>query len=457
MAREKINWLVEENDVKEFTKPTYIEIPIDKGQYNYILTNGLINNKETKIYLKLLEELMVDRLFTNEEYNKYKKYLKYDLSLSYIPNFKENNWYIGYSPIEIYNNIFKILGINERLNYIDYSNHKSIRSTQNKISMILNNKRKEKDIIKEELLFIEDAIKAIDNIFLLSTYDIEAKIKDNIIYKNLLYYLSVKSLDILDKTDDIRYGIIPRDYYLEVTTLGTAQYPNQLFMDDVVYSYNHYNYNQRMSEVLVRYPILLEEKIGMNEINIMNELDIIKADNFIEDVEKEYWDYVNTASKKKIYTKTDRELNILLNRKINFYKSLMEETNEKGEKIVVSTIKGKNSLNGYYGFVLSNNYVVLDKFFKIRLDNLKSMPAYDEAIYIMPIDLFIELNGSKKAIREYRKKNPNGNVEVRNHTKKYSYEDRIKEASRKEDVSAIKSDWFLEFYPEKKLILKESN
>ena len=456
MSREKINWKIEELDLKEFINPISIEIPIDKGQYNYIFNGIKINNITAKDYCKSIEKYIADKIFTKD--NKYKKYFYYDLSLSYIPDYKNNCYKIGYSVVKIFNNIFDILGINEKLDYINYDNINEVNDLRRRIHLILIDEKlkylKDKNN-EDKFLFIQDILNNLDNIFSLVTYDIESKIKNNIIYKNLLYYLAVKSLDILDETDDIKYGILPKQYFIEVSSVGKAEFPRQLFMSDTeVYSYNYTNYNDRYNDILLRYPILFEESIGINEIGVMDELDIVKADNFIKEVEEDYFGYIKTYKKKKTYTKTDIELNEMLNDKINFYRELLNMKDEKGEKLVISPVKGKNSLQGYYGFVFNNNYIALDKFFSVRKDNLKLKPSFDEAIYSMPLDLFVDLKGSKRLMMDYIKKNPKGNVKRNYHTKKHSYRDRVLEVSKKDDVSTMKNDWFLSIYAPKKLVLE---
>lgn len=461
MDREKINWKVEEKDIKEFIELINIEIPIDKGQYGYIFNERKIKNMLPKDYFKNLEKSIVDILFNKDVYKKYKTILESKLSLSYIPNFKDGNWMIGYSPVEIYNNIFETLNINQKIDYINYSDKEIVSRTKKNIDLtltieklgILRDKSK-----KDKLLFIEDAVNAIDKVFMFNGYDMESRMQDCVIYKNLLYYLSVKSLDILDDTDDIKYAIIPKTYYKEVTTIGKAEWPNQLFMGDAVYSYNFNNFNDRFNKVLIRYPILLENELGIEEIGVMNQIDIVKADNFIDDVTLVYNKYVEKTKCKKTYTKDDFELNKMLIDKIEFYKDLLNKVDEDGNKVVVSPIKGKNNLYGYYGFILNNNYIVLDKFFNVRLTDNKIKPAKDEAIYVLPLDLFNELHGSKRLMMKYIKENPTGNVKRYYHTKKHSYKERIFNIAKKEDVSVLKSNWFLPLYTkseESKLVLKK--
>ena len=463
MAREKINWKVEENDVKEITEPLNIEIPIDRWQYSYIFQKNKIKNKKgeeilVSDFIKSIERDTVNGLYKGTEYNAYKRILYSKLSLSFIPDFKNKNWIIGYSPVEMINSIFETLNINERLDYIDYSNEKEIKKVKAKTELIL---KKEKlklmkdDANRNKVWFINDTISNIDNIFKYNGFNIESKIHDKITYKNLLYYLSVKSLDRLDETDKIEYALIPRVYYQEVSSIGRAEWPNQLFMGTGVYSYTGSTFNERYVEVLLRYPILFEQTLGIKEINVMDKLEIVEADNFIDDVETTYNGYIDKIKTKKDYSKTEKELNDMLNDKVAFYRELLNKTNEKGEKVVIAPIKGKIELKGYYGFILNNNYIVLDKFFNKNETTGKVKPSCDEAIYSMPLDLFVSLGGSKKQMMDYIKNNPKGNVKRNYHTKKYSYRDNILNITKKDDVSTMKNDWFLSIYTPKKLVLSK--
>lgn len=458
MARKEINWKVERNDVKEIIEPINIEIPIDRGQYNYIFRGEKLYGKSLNVYFSEKDIDVINKLYPNDEYKSLKRLLFSKLSLNFIPDFKNNNWIIGYSPVEIFNNIFEVLNINERLDYIDYNDKKQVEDTKHKVNLILINEKLkllgQKDP-SNKLQFINDTINNIYNIFEFNGFDIETRLSNKITYKNLLYYLAVKSLDRLDETDDIKYAMIPRVYYHEVTSKGIAEWPNQLSMADGVYSYTGSTFNDRYNEVLLRYPILFEKELNINEICVMDKLEIVRADNFIDDVEVTYNDYVDTIKKKKTYTRTNKELNDMLNDKISFYRYLMNLKDEKGENVVVSPIKGINELNGYYGFVLNNNYIVLDKFFTTRKTDNKVKPSMDEAIYSMPLDLFVNLNGSKRKMMEYIKKNPKGNVRRNYHTKKHSYRDNIINITKKEDVSSMKHDWFLPIYSPKKLVLEK--
>ena len=457
MSRKPINWKVEENDVKEFIKPINIEIPIDKGQYDYIFDKKeTIKNISASEYFRFLEKEMLNKLFPGKNYDRYKRILNSKISLSYIPNFKDNNWVIGYSPVKIFNDIFETLNIDYRLDYIDYSNKSKVTRVKNLILVRLVEERlkSEKDKNIERFNFINDCIAAINNIFLFNGYDIETRMKSAVIYKNLLYYLSVKSLDILDETDNELYSYIPRQYYNEVTTSEKkSEHPKQLFMRvNEVYDYNYNMYNIRFERVMHRYPKVFEEVLGIDEISVMERLDILKNDIFISDIEMNYSNY----KKKRSYTKTDEELSSMLKDKIEFYKKLLSLTDENGDKVVVSPVKGKNDLYGYYGFVLNNNYIVLDKFYNLckRDDTMK--PAADEAIYSMPLDLFVNFKGSKSKIMEYIKKNPKSNVKRNYHTKKHSYREKILKITKKENVSTMNSEWFLNIYSPKKLTLNNN-
>ena len=179
MSRKPINWAVEELDVKEFIKPINIEIPIDKGQYGYISNDNKVRDKELNIYLKSLEKAMINSLYDENIYDKYKKILYSKLSLSYIPDFENNNWHIGYSPMKFFNDIFETLNINEKIDYFDYNDKEKVKRIKNRIMLILIEeqlKLTKVDGQEDKFEFIGKSIDSIDKIFLLSDYDIESKI-----------------------------------------------------------------------------------------------------------------------------------------------------------------------------------------------------------------------------------------------------------------------------------------
>ena len=457
MARERINWKVERNDVKEIMPAINIEIPIDNGQYSYIFYGRAKGERTARDYYREFEKLMVDTLYKRDDYDLYKRILHSKLSLSFIPDFKNNNYVIGYSPVRMYNDIFSTLGINEKLDYINYSSEDEIKLAKERIKLILTKERLEEEKNanrKDTLAFINDSIENIDKVFLMNGFDCETKMENEFKYKNLLYYLAVKSLDLLDETDDENYGVLPSVYYDEVTTPKKAEFPNQLFMGaNDVYEYNYNRFNDRYAEVLLRYPSLFERALGVKEIGVMNALDIVKADNFITEVEEDYFGFVREYKKRIRKSKTEEELIKTLNEKITFYRDLMHTTDEDGNNIVVAPIKGKNSLQGYYGFVLNNNYIVLDKFFSIRKTDFKVKPSCDEAIYSMPLDLFLEFDGSKSKMMKYIKENPKGDVKRTYHTKKCSYQKKILSLAKKENASTIDSNWFLTIFAPIKLEL----
>lgn len=449
MPREKINWAVEMNDVKDFINPINIEIPINKGYYNYIFNK----NGSARDFFKQYEKLITKKLYKGDNYGSFDKVFCSNISLSYIPDFKNNNWYIGYSPIELSNAIFKALGIKETFDYIDYNDEHMVKRTMQLIKNVLIEEsllEEKNKTSKERYNFIIDSIYAIDNIFKFIDFDIESRLKDSLKCKDLLYYLAAKSIELLEETDNELYGFFAKQYYFEVSKEGNACFPHQLFMDNnTVYTYNYRTFNEKYENIMYRYPILFESELGMNSVCVMDRLEILKNDILLDELELN----VSLYKKKKNYDKTDEELSNLLKEKMNFYKELLEKTDDEGNSIVISPVKGKNDLLGYYGFVLSNNYIVLDKFYSVSKKDQKIKPAKDEAIYAMPLDLFVEFNGSKRVIRQYMKKHPKSNVNRKYHTKKKTYQDEILKVTKKENVSSMNYDWFLSIFSPKKYTL----
>ena len=469
MPREKINWEVELNDVKEFIKPINVEIPINKGYYSYIFNGNKIDNVSANNYFRELENLITRKLYKRDSYSSLDRAFSCNISLSFIPDFKNNNWYIGYSPIELSNAILETLGLKERFDYIDYNDEHIVNRTKQLIKNVLiehaailesnirSLEKKEDDaflqLTKNKYYFTYDSINAIDNIFKFANFDMESRLKNSLSCKDLLYFLAAKSMELLDETDNELYGIIPKQYYEEVSKKGNASYPHQLFMgDNIVYTCNYRTFNEKFEDIMLRYPSLFETSLGIDSICVMDRLEILKNDILISELEQN----ISTYKKKKNYDKSDEELSNLLKEKMDFYKELLLEKDEEGNPLVITPIKGKNDLYGYYGFVLSNNYIVLDKFYNVCKKDQKMKPAKDEAIYSMPLDLFVELEGSKRKIMEYIKKHPKSNVKRNYHTKKKKYQDEILKVTKKENVSSMNYDWFINIFTPKKLVLNNN-
>ena len=446
MERDPINWEVEKKDVKEFMEPLNIEINIDKNQYNYIFHEGFINT------VKNVETAIVNRIFGGDKDDIQKKALNSKISLSYIPNFKDKNWNIQYSPIQIYNSIYEIVNLDKRLDNIDYSNEKVVLRTKNQIKLDLIEKREilsANNAEQSKINFIQEAINGVDNIFLLKDFDIESRIEHGFKYKDLLFYLAVTSLFCLDETGDLNFAKFAKKYYKEVSSKEKpAEYPHTLHMNEDKEHFNYDSFNRYFCKELVEYPCLLDRTLNLDSVRIMDRLEIVKSDNFVDKLDEFYDDYfgvitgVKTRNKK---TKTKDEINQMLREKISFYQNLVNLSDSNNEKLVVGVVKGKIDLYGYYGFVLRNNYIVLDKFFKID-NNLEISPSSDEALYSMPLNIFVELDGSKKKMMKYRKQHPDGYLNRNYHTKNLSYQQKVLKTAMEEDVSTMKNDWFLSIF-----------
>ena len=172
--------------------------------------------------------------------------------------------------------------------------------------------------------------------------------------------------------------------------------------------------------------------------------------------------YKIKKNRKGKQAKNKKELDDMLENKMLFYRELIKMKDENNENIVISPIKGKNDLFGYYGFVLKNNYIVFDKFYTISETDNTIKPVSNEAIYILPIDLFMKLEGSKQKMMKYIRHNKNGYIKRIYHNNKYSYREKVMDFISKEDVSYLKHDSFLNIYSKNevdinKVLTKKNN
>lgn len=475
MTREPINWKVEKKDIKEFIKPINIEINIDKNLYKYIFFDGMDED------LIDLEKEIMRRIFKKEEFNIYEKAFLSKLSLSYTPDFKNKNWVIRYSPIQIINTIYEIAGINIKLDYMDYNNEHEVRKLTNEVrselSGYISYLENRNEVNKQLIEFLNSAAVGLENIMLLKDYDIEISIDKATYYKNLLLYLASKSLDIYMDTEnnkekqenpDMKYAtnnnkgnpdyyILPKQYYNEVSGKKRAQKPYTIHDTFEGEDINYESFNNRYIKTLRDNPTLVDDTLDLETIHVMDRLEAVTADCFTKDIGIIY-ENVLIAEKKNLIkppkNKTVQDIINMLEEKVKFYHKLTHMQNKEGQNEVAGVFRGKIDLYGYYGFILRNNYIVLDSFFKLNSDN-QIVPSSEEAIYILPIDLFVQLNGSKSKMMDYKKEHENSEVDRRYHTDNLSFRDRVMEAMRKDNISVMNDDWFLSIYAPHEEIVKK--
>ena len=100
---------------------------------------------------------------------------------------------------------------------------------------------------------------------------------------------------------------------------------------------------------------------------------------------------------------------------------------------------------GYVGFILDNDYIILDKFFRRTL-NGALVPASESAVYSLPLDLYDKLGRNSQNMRQYIEEHKGDKVKLvrRNyHTTLDSYTSTLLEIASRDSISRLSAEVFI--------------
>ncbi len=453
--------------------PCNIEIPIDKSDYKYFIQKeefeGLIQDAEDKICM----------MFTDTEL---KRRFKDKLHLSLLPDFENNTFFLGFSPKEVFNTIYEILGIKERCNMFydsKASMNKSLNEVRNILSGYVNSLRANRaklgtiinsseylkfadimlrlDFAKRALNYV-DYIgglyyqRQIDKYVYMGTVPLEGSefmllVDDSHIkWRNLAQYIAYRSLEIYRSTNDYLYLEYPYKFYEKCTKPDKngdqMKYVSELYFERILLDSKFKTFNKEMEDVLSNNPHRLEFLLHYRDNNRMTVLETLNPGNKIirtEDFAPFMENKLNNCTKHK--KKRDNALaESQFYSKIKFY----SYESEFSDHVVCRLYERDDSDAGYVGFVLDNDYIVLDKFF----DELKDgtcRPTLNAAVYALPLDLYVDLDKDISKILNYRLTVEEGKKKVshKHHTKSENYTKELLEVSKRESISSLSATEFI--------------
>ena len=341
------------------------------------------------------------------------------------------------NPITIFNRIFKSFGFNYEIPFINLDNEYGIPYLKDYVRSIMNDIRKNSTDITT-LNIIRELTSNLDNICNAYNEDINTKIEKAAVPKDILFYLSYRSLELYENTKDERYTLLPYEYYHNISHMQNSPYPhminiskydNKVWFTNYRYDYeniigkdyipNSYKYLLKKDEVLIAWDIL---KPGMVDREIRDTIEKHRANPNVD------------------YAKYQR----LFELKMKYYMNSPYRSN----------IIGKYGLLGYMGFSYDNDYLVFDKFHNSETMNptKKTILTHGEAIYALPADRFNLVKGTKQGI--IKEKNADDRIKKINHTTNESFIGRLDNVIYGPNLSTKSFDEVLEEEKKKVLIRK---
>lgn len=440
MIEKDFEWNIDGMQANAVLENMEIKVPINRNNYKNIFIGKNLNKEidTNEFFLKIA---------LNYKGTSLDKDILDQIHLSYM--IKDNKYYIGFDYNEVFNNILDKLHMGKHLKTKEFNSQedfdKLIKEIKKEIAFYdeiksydnSHNPEVEKRIesIYNHLQAIIACMKQIEKII---DYYTKAQIEEekefrnnkkplceiknkNISWKNLMFYSSIKALNTFNKTGDLKYYRYAKNYYNHVSKNRIVEYPKGLTVDNVFYDSQYTEFNKRF---------LLSQKAHFSELDVRLGIEdkekLLEADTLIKG-DKEIGLNNNSKSKKKI---DFSKINAKLQRKITFYRGLTGKIQGTIEKKIRSD-------EDYIGFVLDNNYIIFDKFYKTTKDG-KASPAYDDAIYVVTIDVAEMCGYDKGKIRKYIKKNKDYKAFRFYHKDDDSYQEKILKIMDYSDISFIK-------------------
>lgn len=334
-------------------------------------------------------------------------------------------WTFRFSPERYFNNLLILSGFSNLINteYYELDNEternyykektlSNIKYAKENINMN-NMDDKLKNIYKKYGITENDfkrlfnnAIYKFDEIIDAGKIDLGEFFRGKICVKDLMCILSIKSLNILEATENLDYGIMPYLYYKTVSEHENVEYPHRVNVGGITYEYDYSDFNNRIENLLNNNPVLLKK--GIDRYNGVYDLGIEVVPS------GESLGVRRDTIKKLVYHNADARLIKQFELKLDFF----SKYNHKLE------LAGLDKLSGYYGYVLDNDFVVFDKV-TVKCPERTKHPIYGNAIYRMPADKLEITKLTKKEIYEYIKENPDSHVKRIMHDENNHYMDKL--------------------------------
>ena len=443
-----------------------IEIPLLKSDYDYFIESSVY-----KDFIGSVENHISDIFNVSPLKEKFIK----ELHLSILPDYINDNFFIGYSPKEVINSIYSILGINKTIN-LDYSDPISVQLKALEVKETLKRYVEEKTLLTYKLDddmmhctssnwfvrvshiyteqcmykdFAEAALKHVDSIFNLVNYrSIGALASDknsHIKWRNLAQYIAITSLREYEKNNNELYLEYPYKFYERCTKPDEngkqMLWVDELYLEDEKLDSKFFNYNSRCEKIFKNSPIRVEFLLHYKDNNKLTVLETLNPSSLLLS-DEDFGDFLAYKSKKSRVVDSSKERLIAerqLASKIKFY----AYDTEFSDHVLCRLYERENNETGYVGFILDNDYIVLDKFFKESLDG-KCVPAKDARVYALPISMYVRLGKNSGNIRKFMEMHPECPLVIKkNHTKTDSYTKAVIDITKRESASDIKAEDYI--------------
>ena len=198
--------------------------------------------------------------------------------------------------------------------------------------------------------------------------NVREEIKDcHIAWRNLANYMAVSCLNEYENTNKSIYLQYPYKFYEKCTKVGEdgkqMLYVNELYYGNEKFDSKFFNYNRKCEKMFKESPLRIEFLLGYKDNNMFVVYETLNPGSIMISDEN-FGDFLAyKASKTK--TKNKNTQDYLIAEKQFISKAKFYSHNPDFLKhLYYRMYRKEDNETGYVGFILDNDYIVLDKFFK---------------------------------------------------------------------------------------------
>jgi hypothetical protein len=402
-----IHGILDKEELKTFMEPSEIEYPFcflefvnqknNRSEYLIEKKNRLYTNIFTKIFGADFNGLKTMALYSQPV-------LAYD---------KTEGWNISITTNSIINDILRHIDSKTRVDDyylpIDNSLNKKEQKKQYLLDVLNKELSEQRCCTNKEI--IKKAIEKIDLIMNCKYVDLDRR--GDITTKSLAMFLALECLKGMEQGNNLLCDFA-NTYYERVSKPASSAWPSTIWFEGEPY-FTYSPFNERYEKLLKKDVKAFQKPTKFNQYHILSSLSFLpsgKIDrNFME----------MRTSKGTVRFNPEAILTRMHEneKRMKFYESF-----DRKEAFVAQG----EGLDGYFGYVFPNNYIVFDKFFT----NYETRyPAGSNAIYAMTADKFLYSEFDKQTMTKIAKEDPT--VFKFNHYG--AWKSRIKEVYEMPDIS----------------------
>ncbi len=396
-------------EIYNFVNPIKIILPVDKVSYPTLFNNPMEVESQITTYFDKAIQLFLPSVSEGKK----NILLQYYSTFCYTPH--SDGYDFRFNPIHFVNSVLNLYGVEKEIGFINLDKPGNVEFFKNLVRNNIHEHLLRKDITDEEKIrVLMELDKNIDILVDMYKTPLDSFINKGVRPKDMLFYLSYKSLLRYASTGDEKYAVIPYEYYHEVynnfsrNNAQNSSWPHKIWLSGR--GKRWFDQFAEEYEKLIGKKVIsdIDYRLEYNEI-IMG-CEILQPGEFVR-----YARETSQRQRAARQTEIDYEkYEDLLNRKINCYSNSGFDT----------FIRGELGLDGYIGLKYRNEYILLDQLYKTDKYGVKNLLIEPEAFFALPSDRLSLIRNPKTEIIKAKK--TDDRIEKHYHTSTNSFENNVR-------------------------------